>query len=331
MINEASMIPMIENILEEFKKDNSIIYDGSGNAESFRYERLKNFKKPIPVRTCIYPNCTNITIKNSHTIQKSGPLKKISEQGHVIGPIRNWKSQEMTMLPIGLQEASTFPGYCKEHERIFESFERTGIFLTERDITLQLYRTVCRETVEIQYFNDEFMDNIDVYIEYRNKKLLSILKNRNENIKWDEKLHNCILKELTSRINNLELHDLYSHLNERKQFMGNYLIPLQNGLINDIESGKHNEITVNLIRFMDELPVTLATVERIDFESSLSKEPLIAIFNVLPSEKYTYIFLASIKRQRHMLELYGNSLYFPINCLNRVESMILGNLAVYQM
>ena len=55
------------------------------------------------------------------------------------------------MLSIGINEASTFPGYCLEHENLFSEFENIKDFKTGEHMGLQLYRTVCREIVINEY------------------------------------------------------------------------------------------------------------------------------------------------------------------------------------
>lgn len=106
----------------------------------------KEWRKP---HKCIYPGCTNYSIKRSHTIQRATSFKSISEKGHLLTPYLKEHPDkiEYSMKLIGINEASTFPGFCNRHERIFESFEKDGRFKTDKDYGLQILRTICKEIV----------------------------------------------------------------------------------------------------------------------------------------------------------------------------------------
>src|SRR5205823_2458669 len=46
--------------------------------------------------------------------------------------------------------ASTFPGFCEEHEQLFHEFEIAGSISSPRHIALQAFRTLCREITRKQ-------------------------------------------------------------------------------------------------------------------------------------------------------------------------------------
>jgi len=94
--------------------------------KSIKHESRKKWSKP---RTCIYPGCYSQTIKRSHAISKSNSLKNISNNGHVLQPVVDVFAPNLmvSMKSIGINTASTFPGFCKEHEELFQKFENGEI------------------------------------------------------------------------------------------------------------------------------------------------------------------------------------------------------------
>lgn len=88
-------------------------------------------KKPTG---CLCPSCTRKAIR-SHSLQRNGWLSAIAEKGHVVGVCRQIAANLYQASPasppppridrIGLVEASTFWGYCNQHDtELFECIER---------------------------------------------------------------------------------------------------------------------------------------------------------------------------------------------------------------
>lgn len=96
-------------------------------------------------KICMYPECRNSAV-NSHTISRS-ILLNIANSGVVISPQvkRNDDSpvKRIVFEKIGINKASTFKGFCEEHEALFRSVDTQGIN-TFRDLFLQLYRSLCK-------------------------------------------------------------------------------------------------------------------------------------------------------------------------------------------
>lgn len=92
---------------------------------------------------CLYKRCEKYSI-GSHAVSKNYYLKNISENGEVISfiPFRNSESKELIPNRVGINKATVFPGFCKEHDNIFNSIDINGI-TTIRDLLLQCYRSVC--------------------------------------------------------------------------------------------------------------------------------------------------------------------------------------------
>ncbi|WP_242245430.1 hypothetical protein [Bacillus cereus group sp. BfR-BA-01330] len=117
---------IIESILEDFKNDINVLIENvphfSSHYYTFNSERIKSWND---TKRCMYKGCKSKTITGSHTIQKSGPLKVIADNNFVYHP--NSYKDEMKMEKKHIETASTFPGFCEKHEKIFDTFERKNM------------------------------------------------------------------------------------------------------------------------------------------------------------------------------------------------------------
>lgn len=92
---------------------------------------------------CMYKDCSRYSI-DSHAISKNYHIKQIAENNVVMSfiPRRNAESKDLILDEVGVNKASVFQGFCKEHDEIFKSVDTNGI-KTIGDLLLQCYRSVC--------------------------------------------------------------------------------------------------------------------------------------------------------------------------------------------
>ena len=57
-------------------------------------------------------------------------------------PIRQGENKELLLKKVGINQASVFHGFCKEHDQLFQGIDINGI-CTYKDLFLQCYRSVC--------------------------------------------------------------------------------------------------------------------------------------------------------------------------------------------
>lgn len=97
--------------------------------------------------TCMHPNCSNLAV-HSHSISKETSLRPISSDGNLftIKPKRDDTKdlRDIQLSDVGINNATTFKGFCNTHEAMFFSIDTRGIS-TIKDIFLQCYRTVSKE------------------------------------------------------------------------------------------------------------------------------------------------------------------------------------------
>ncbi len=137
-----------------------------GEIENFR--RKNNSKKTCSVSGLFNDKCDK-KIVNAHTISKSGSLKQISDDGHVMGAkpsldalIKN--EGKLTITKVGVGQASAFTGFCANHDKsVFSPIENKEITHTNEQLFLLAYRGMCREkyTKETQAGTTELLKQAD--------------------------------------------------------------------------------------------------------------------------------------------------------------------------
>ena len=119
------------------------------NSQELRklHEGIGGLRKTFRKKECLHPeaphNCSGNIIK-AHTVQKSGGLTKIAENGHVLTP--DSSSDPTKMKKIGIKKASTFTGFCKFHDEIlFAPIEKHPLQLNRRHAFLLAFRGTSKE------------------------------------------------------------------------------------------------------------------------------------------------------------------------------------------
>jgi len=104
---------------------------------------------------CLYIGCTSKAI-DSHSIQKRGPLANISDNNLVYcleSSLSKAYDVRTGTSNIGFKKtpvsrATTFPGFCDKHDKLFNVFELPGLDLSNKKHLLYLYyRTLGYELV----------------------------------------------------------------------------------------------------------------------------------------------------------------------------------------
>ncbi len=102
-------------------------------------------------RSCMVDECNEIAIK-SHTLQKNGILKQISDKNHlyqfsIVSAFQTSKKSPSELAKIGINDVYTFPGFCKRHDSsIFKSIEKPDYDIkSSKSINLFSYRALCQE------------------------------------------------------------------------------------------------------------------------------------------------------------------------------------------
>lgn len=176
-------IPRIADTFDDFFDDldkglSSIISDDRLLKKTFfeRQEFLnKSWKKS---RKCSFPKCTNKSIKRSHTIPKGASIKVIAEDSFVLTPSFSHKIGGMEMIKVGINEASTFPGLCSDHEKIHNSYENRGYFKHNSEVNLQIFRSILREKFRFELETQCLKKDLEIMDELISQEFHSRISNK---------------------------------------------------------------------------------------------------------------------------------------------------------
>lgn len=119
------------------------------------WEAEQKYRKSFGSKYCSCPDsmkqdCSGKIIK-AHTVSKSSSLQAIARGGHVYGLIpsfENLSKNKGVLKPelIGVKRASTFTGFCGEHDKtLFSAFEDKPFIGTAEQSFLIGYRSLSRE------------------------------------------------------------------------------------------------------------------------------------------------------------------------------------------
>jgi len=311
----------IDKAMYDFKANENSIFDNEKEKLIFKYKSLAPLKRWKKKQTCIVRNCKNKSIERSHTIQKSGSIKNIAEDGHVLTPRFNIDIGEMEMFSIGINEASTFPGYCSEHERIFKDFENIKDFQTGEHIGLQLYRTVCREIVITENHIKTTNQLVKDYKIFRDKKINeSIADNVGIETIKSEKINIKNLK-FSNKDRRLQLAE--NNIKEEKKYLDEFLYKFHDAILNDLSKKKFQKIAYKSIIYDREIPVALAGCGNFRIKLKSKFKNIEVILNVLPLENKTYIFIATLKKFTKELDSYMSQFINPLEVVSMIENWMI--------
>ncbi|CCF10205.1 YecA family protein [Pantoea ananatis] len=140
-------------------------------------------KKFTNVNKCSVPDklqkeCKNRIVK-AHTLSKGNSLKEIAHEGHVLGIKHGLKGVEkdngnIRLERIGINQASTFTGFCSYHDKeLFSVIEDKPFIESQQQCTMLAYRPLMRE-VYVKEANYEIMEesrNFDRGLDFKDQLL----------------------------------------------------------------------------------------------------------------------------------------------------------------
>ncbi|HPS30896.1 MAG TPA: hypothetical protein PLZ43_11615 [bacterium] len=320
---EQKINKALDIAITKFQSDPDIIYLTEKDGLKLKYfdqDKLKKWKKN---KLCIHSNCNRKSILKSHTIQKSTAIKSISEDGHVLTPNFNQRTGKLEMISIGINDASTFPGFCEEHEKLFEEFESQKDLICEDHFVLQIYRTVCREIVITEYMLKEMISASDRYVKYRDEKIKEIFISE---IGSDFLIQNNI-KNIELRLKNGDNREklVKGRVSSLKKYL-KLLKTLKNAIISDIKNKKFQKMDCIAIKIDVVFPVCIAGKSNFYIKPKRKIKNVDVIYNVLPYKDKTYIIICSLKKHALAMNLYMKQFGNPLGVIGLIERwMVYGS------
>lgn len=290
-------------------KDSGRFYGSEGEliqlVQNWLARHRTAWKKP---KRCSFAGCEQPSIRSSHTIQRSGPLASIAVKGHVISPKYDGKGNVIIKL-IGLKDASVFPGFCGEHERLFREFEDTKVIKNDRHALLQAFRGICRESFRLKQ-EAEFTFHI-----------IEELRRRKNQYIWDKYGENFIWNRTEDKLDNA----LLSLANERQAAYVTINSGIYIEFVTAIKGGT-KEVAIRTIDLPFKVPLCLSGVSRTQVKTEEGTESTHIFFVVVPNGNGTKIILSSAFAQQHILDAYVEQrLSTPSSVLDAVEAILANN------
>jgi hypothetical protein len=288
----------LDELMAEVSEDHLPFLGSEGQRKGLLHGSWHDLGKAMrQPRTCIYPGCADQSIPRSHTIQKAAPLSFIAEDSHVVAPKMN--SRGYSIARVGLNDASTFPGFCQKHEAIFHEFESTGEIKTGRDIVLQVFRTICREIAVKQIQIAQVRKLRETHDRLISSKAMDMLKRR----LGDDFVKKHGLRSLSfDRVSKGQI-----GMMEAEMELGKALKVLETEFLpaSALElDGREDSLYHVSITVQQPLPVCLAGMANFWIDDHGKRLSIRTILNVLPSPQQTLIVATTLATHERYLETY---------------------------
>lgn len=310
----------LDHAMAKFRDDPDVIYPTEIDRLKLKYadnDKLKDWAKN---KNCIFDGCKKKSISKSHTIQKSSSIKQISENGQVLTPKLNQTSGELELISQGIGDASTFPGFCEDHEKLFSEFENKKDLVNEVHFILQVYRTICREIVVAERNLETLTLARNAYVEYRNKKVeeLFVLElGADFMVRNDIQSKGLKMKGGDSREAQAKkgISMLTDYLNSLRH--------LKNAISNDVKKKRFQKTACISLVIDAEFPVCIAGRGNFKIKQKEKTKSIEIIFNVLPHPKKTYIVICSLKKFSKDIQFYMDHFKNPLQIMSLIESWMV--------
>lgn len=299
--HKEALTDALDEIMDEYQADNKIIFASESERADQHFgfvgKGLRDWKRS---KQCLVPECLERSIARSHAIPKGMSLATISEDGHLLTPDFDQRIGELGMKSIGISLASTFPGFCSEHELLFEEFETQKKIETEAHIYLQTYRAACRELFRLKFHIKQNEWLTSSYCRQRDEQLMALVKQRaiDKGFPSDAKFSSIAFSSdpLVDRTNDFtsKLQNLSSHIEEK----------IISALQKTIFDGCEKKTFVNAIEIDLQFPVALSGCSSFFLKADDEKKEVYLIMSVLPcADRSILIFSGDIDNKKY-IELY---------------------------
>jgi hypothetical protein len=312
---------IFDAVTDEYAENNKIIFANESERAKRHFgivnRRIKSWSQS---KRCMVPGCANRSIVRSHTVPKGMSLTSIAEAGHVLEPTFNYKTGTAGLEKIGVGRATTFPGFCSQHELLFEQFENKKSIKTEAHISLQTYRAACRELFRAQFHIEQHDWAMKEYCRTRDEGLLRILRER-------MKKH-ALLDDV--EISSMEFKDdpLVEYGNTRVEPVREQVAYLQNLLLPALEKaifqGDASGIHIKATQIDQVIPVALAGAASFVVSDNGNEKRVPLLLNVVPAAGNTLIIFAGHASESRYVDAYEDRwMGHALEILSMIESWMI--------
>ena len=273
--------------------------------------RMHNASRKIG--RCICPNCSNTSIRKSHTIPRGMSLDIIAENKKVVTPtfIERYPVNEqfIGIKETGIGLASTFPGFCKEHELLFQSYEKKESINKGEDVVKQLYRNVAYNCFLVEKRIELGEHIINRYGEARNQAAYNYLKRLD-------------FKRIVKRVQIVGEDEAIKYLIYHRQELIDFHSKLEKYKVKlwKIMNGSDKDIVIRSAVIDVMFPVCICGC----MEIVLDDQTYLCSVDVVPNEKETLItigFCGEVSPE--LYDAVDSRLNHPLAILNFIESIMV--------
>lgn len=318
---QVAVMAHVDAVMDEYLADHTIIFKNESERKKYLFRSLNAVEKEWRKSSgCMVPSCTHKSIARSHTVPRAMLSDRVADEGHVLTPAldRN-QNGRLVMQKVGISEASTFPGFCKTHECLFEAFENAKKLSSKRDILLQTYRTAGRELFRTNFLMQQVNDTISTFECLRDARLTDRLRDRikasglsESEVQQIKVSSDPLIESWANRLQRLkELHS----------YCANDLIPmLETAVFSDDKS--NIIILANDINL--ELPVGISGMASLNVIFGGQSTLLNITFGTLPHTGGTLVFMAALGKDQAALQAYYDRwMENGLTLLSMIESWMI--------
>ncbi len=297
-----------DRAISDFEDNHTVIFPSESDRLRLFYASQKRwFKQSSTPGRCMHDRCCATSISRSHTIPMSASIQEIAETGHVVTPSFGEKGVEV--VPMGIREASTFPGFCESHEAQFADFESQKQLTTPDHFYLQAFRTLCREIYTQRHHKQKLGVSLDDYRKLRDAFITSRLKQvqgaKSIEIKGvtleNDALENRVIDQMETLSENLTELDCLYH-----------------GVLDDLRNGA-NKISMTVAVLDLQLPVCLSGFGVLPYQEGGVAKHAVCFLAIIPEATETKIIMGGAKEHEKALTTYLQDESSPA-LLERLES-----------
>lgn len=294
--SESSIIAeILDKVIDKIHNEEFSIQKNNQRQKLGRQIFHQKEKIHSSVRPCVYPACTQNSIKRSHSIQKNNVLRNISDGNHVYKPEVDMTHEEpkMKMKKIGINKASTFPGFCGVHERLFEKFEKKGTIELKKEALLQTFRAICREKV--------FRENEREIVKQQRNAYEKELRKLAKQYVIDELARKDLTVEM-NKINFSSINDEFLHILDLKiDFLSKSIDEIDKYMIASLSDNDDGFISYELnIDYC--FPVCIAGFGNQKYKYFEEERNFLLFLNVIPYNNETILICYSLKEHEEIFE-----------------------------
>ena len=219
-------------------------------------------------RKCVFPGCTCVAI-NSHILSKKASLRCIAENGEVLcmKSLFNDGIRQLVPTLVGINDVSTFRGFCKQHDEMFYRLDQGKIEL-KYDLVLQCFRSVAR-WIAIEENADLILEDLmkDLVDTRNNEEDSTINHTKNANLNELKKMYFEMYKFIQEQEGNIEM------------IGDNTIFPI------------NNELSILYKHLPYQIPIALCTKNPFKLCNKFEDKECNIIWVVVPTENATDIMV----------------------------------------